>query len=317
MNLRMRSLVAGTVLSTALLVPTLAHAQANEAEAKVHYQKGVELYNESAYTAALEELEKAYALSPHYRVLYSLALVRAQLSDFVGALRGFQEYEAAAVDEPAQRKAEVRERIEALQQKVASLQIKVNLEDSEVYIDDQLKGTSPFDKPILVNPGKHTLYAKKGTKKSEPKVVTVAAGSSTRIAFELEGVSSTNPSTPSAGGGGTAPKEGGPSTFVIVGGVATGILAAGAITTGILTLGARSSLKDAQESPAAGTDLTDKHDKISTFALTTDILGGAAIVVGAVTLVAYLRGKKSDAPATTASTWVTATPRGIGLGGRF
>lgn len=315
MTLRPRTFLAGAALSAALLLPATASAQANEAEAKIHYQKGVELYNDGAYTAALEELEKTYTLSPHYRVLYSLGLVRAQLSDFVGALRAFQEYEAAAVDEPPQRKAEVRERVEALQQKVAAIQVKVNLDDTEVYVDDQLKGTSPFDKPILVNPGKHTVYAKKGTTKSEPKVITMAAGASTRMAFDLEGAPAGG--GPANGGGRDAAKGGGPSTLVVVGGIATGVLALGAITTGVLTLGARSDLKDAQQQPSSGADLTNKSDKVSTFALTTDILGGAAIVIGAVTLVAYLRGRKADTTTATASTWVTAGPSSVGFAGRF
>lgn len=313
---RLRSAAAAGALAT-LLFSGAAHAQANEAEAKVHYQKGVDLYNDGAYTNALAELEKAYALSPHYRVLYSLALVRAQLSDFVGALRGFQEYLAAAVDETPQRKAEVKERIEQLQQRVATVTVKVNVEDAEVYIDDQLKGTSPMPQPILVNPGSHKIYAKKGTAKTEPKALTLNAGSQNRIALELEGVAT----TPSANVAATTtsppppPKAGSP--LITIGLITTGVLAAGAATMGVLTLTKRSSLEEAQSQPNSRANLESKADDISTFALVTDILTGAAVVAGGVTLYMILTKKPEPAQTGKAGTWLTAGPTSLGVAGRF
>lgn len=313
--------VLATIISSTFAAP--ARAQGNEAEAKIHYQKGVDLYNESAYTAALAELEKAYALSPHYRVLYSLALVRAQLSDFVGALRAFQEYQAVAVDESPQRKAEVKERIEALQQKVSAISIKVNVDDAEVYIDDQLKGTSPFPQPVLVNPGNHVIYARKGSAKTEPKSLTLGGGA-TRIALELEQPSSTSPTAPlpttPAPQTTVTPTSSGVSP-VTIGLIATGALAAGAVTTGLLTLGARGDLKDKQNVPTKSGDLDSASSKVSTLALVTDILGGGALIAGGVTLYLALKKKpegskvQTTTPATGA--WLTVGPSSVGVAGRF
>lgn len=318
MNSRLRSVCAAAALST-LLFSGAAHAQANEAEAKVHYQKGVDLYNDGAYTAALAELEKAYALSPHYRVLYSLALVRAQLSDFVGALRGFQEYLAAAVDESPQRKAEVKERIEQLQLRVAQITVKVNVDDAEVYVDDQLKGTSPMPQPILVNPGNHKVHAKKGSAKTEPKSLTLNAGSQNRIALELDVGQAPSPQ-PVAGSTSSEPapaKDSGMS-LTTVGLIATGVFAAGAATMGVLTLVKRGDLEDAQSQPSTRANLESKADSISTFALVTDILTGAAVIAGGFTVYTILSKKKTEPPPTArAGTWLTAGPTSLGIAGRF
>lgn len=311
-----RYLLVSSLVGALLLAPSVSYAQANEAEAKVHYQKGVDLYNDGAYTAALAELEKAYALSPHYRVLYSLALVRGQLSDFVGALLGFQDYMAAAVDESPARKAEVKERIEALQQKVASVTIKVNIDDAEVYVDDQLKGTSPFPQAVLLNPGKHVFYAKKGTTKTEPKTISVGAGSH-RIALELDAGNAAGPSPLKIET--TAPTRSSETgtPWVTIGIITTGAFVVGTAVTGLLTLSARSDLETKQKAPNNIGDLDSASSKVSTMALVTDILAGAAIVAGALTAYAVIT-KKPVATTTTASkTWLTAGPTSLGFGGRF
>ena len=92
----MRAWLAAAAIAAALASAPSAHAQAPSAtdveEARKHYARGVELYNQGADGAALAELERAYQLAPNWKVLYELGVVELNLHDFASALRHFEQY---------------------------------------------------------------------------------------------------------------------------------------------------------------------------------------------------------------------------------
>src|SRR4051794_16402603 len=60
--------------------------------ARTHFKRGLELYQDGDFRAALIELERAYALEPRYRLLYDLGQVAYALRNYVDAERYFTEY---------------------------------------------------------------------------------------------------------------------------------------------------------------------------------------------------------------------------------
>ncbi len=74
--------------------PSVARAQSKDevAEARAHYKKGLDLYEDHAFDAALIEFQRAYDTAPSYKILYNLALVYLQLNDWAGSLRSFNRY---------------------------------------------------------------------------------------------------------------------------------------------------------------------------------------------------------------------------------
>jgi Tfp pilus assembly protein PilF len=52
-------------------------------EARQRYQRGLQLFNEGNYEAARVEFERAYQLSPSYKILYNIGLCYEQLGDYV------------------------------------------------------------------------------------------------------------------------------------------------------------------------------------------------------------------------------------------
>src|SRR5262245_20824847 len=63
-----------------------------QAEAAVRYKKGVDLFNESDFQAALIEFRRAYGLAPNYAVLYNIGQVYFQLQDYAHALTTLEQY---------------------------------------------------------------------------------------------------------------------------------------------------------------------------------------------------------------------------------
>jgi hypothetical protein len=298
-------------------------------EARAHYSRGVQLYTEGSYDAALVELERANRLAPSYRILYSIGLVQLKLNDYVKALQSFEQYlSLGGAEVAAARKTEVEERIGQLKQRVAIVDINVNVEGADVLIDDIAVGKSPL-KPVKLNPGYHKIAASKAGYNGDAKQIALAGADHTTVTFELTSltaavvapVPTTTPTTPTdttQQASTTLPAPEAPKTRkgVWIGWAVTGALAAGAVVTGVVALSSSSKLSDQVDNQAtASGDIASTHDTTVTMALVSDILTGLAVVAGGVSLYLTLTPPKHDAPP--ASARLIVGPRGAGIAGQF
>jgi hypothetical protein len=319
------------VLAAAWLVAAPARAQpaptpGEVEEARKHYARGVELYEQHADTAALGELERAYELAPNWKVLYELAVVELALHDFAASLGHFEQYlDQGKEAVKGARREEVIARIAQLQQEVGTIDL-VTAAGAELKVDDVDVGTAPLAKPLILNPGHHKLAASKDGVVAESRAISVAGGDRTRVELlipapvpapvpspspaavvppplppsSLPGPAETLPA-PRGGREETSP----PSTPYPpwLGFSATGLFASGAIVTGIEALSASSSLSRAKsDGPSTAATLGSLASRAHAFALASDILSGSALLVGGVTLYFTLRAPRTaPAPAPAAS----------------
>jgi tetratricopeptide (TPR) repeat protein len=58
-------------------------------EASERFRRGVKLYRDADYVAALVEFKRAYELAPNFRVLYNLGQTSRQLKDYAAALDAY------------------------------------------------------------------------------------------------------------------------------------------------------------------------------------------------------------------------------------
>lgn len=316
-------------------------------EAASRFRKGIELFKEGDYRAALIEFRRCYELVPNYQVLYNIGQVYFQLQDYAGALNAFERYlSEGGTQIAAVRRDEVRKDIEKLKARVANLEIVVSVSDAEIAIDDVLIGKSPLAKPVLVSAGRHKVTATKEGRPPVTKVVDIAGGDTLRVSLELveqggatvvtppptgEPPKTTPPAvptdppstTPATSTTTTAPPlpppDTGSSTPMIAGWAITGGLTAGAVVVGILALGASSDLETTRSTGGVSrAELDDAQSKSVTLALVTDILAGAAIVAGGVSIYLTVSGSGSDPKATGYdSLRVGVTPTGVRLLGAF
>ena len=88
--------------------------------------------------------------------------------------------------------------------------------------------------------------------------------------------------------------------------------------TGILALGAHSDAETKLGTRGVkAADIEAAHSKTATLALVTDVLGGAAIVMGGVTIVLAATSGKSRVDAAKPAAALLLSPRGALLTGRF
>lgn len=255
-----------------------------------HFQRGVALYNEADYRAALVEFRRAYETAPNPAVLYNIGQTYYQLQSYAQALTTFERYLAESGEQAAHAK-EVEDTVDILRSRVGKLQISVNLDGCEVTVDDELAGKTPIGEPVLVSIGRRKVIAMCEGRAAETRVVEVAAGDVVEVKLVLA-ANALPASALRADRAGAGSKSA--TNWRRVGWISTGVLAAAAATTGVLALMASSDLDDERHTyPSSLGALDDKASKLRRLSLAADVLGAATLVVGGLTLTYTLTSSKS------------------------
>jgi hypothetical protein len=325
---------AGALAITAPALPSLAQQQPAPSkdqvkEAGTRFKKGLDLFKDGDYQAALIEFRRAYELAPNYNVLYNIGQVYFQLQDYPNALSALQRYIAeGGKNIPSSRHADVDKDIEKLLARVANFTIVTTVADADVTIDDVSVGKSPLAKPIMVSAGKHKITISKAGFTATTKVIEIASSETQNVPIDPVKIEVAPPPTPVApppetGPANTTPTEAPPPpppppparSVPVPGIVVTSGLTVGAVVMGILALGASSNLSTLRASPTATRDSLDSaHDKTVAYALVTDILAGGAIISAGVTLYVGLREPKKDSAPTAPAQPTSFTTVRVGMG---
>lgn len=292
---------AGFALAFSLLSsPLSALAQSDEGggasageslevvQARKHFGQGLKLYKEGNFDAALVQFERAYAVKANYKVLYNIAQSYFELRQYVEARDSLTRYlkdGGDAID--AERRSSVQTDLNELERRIAHLKLIVNVPGASVYVDGKKVGTTPLSQAIDVSEGQRTVAIESSDRGSKQRVVRVAGGEELTIDVVFEEPSKTAPSPLTSS---NLPPPSSPSNGLGAGFWVTGItalaLGAGAGVTGYLTLRAEREHDEKLNSlGVAQSELDDSRDKTKTFALTTDILAGSAVVFAGIATV--------------------------------
>jgi PEGA domain len=313
--------ISSLLLFAVMLGATPAFAQAKPApavgdldEARQRFQRGVELYKEGSFDAALAEFNKAYELAPNYRVLFNLAQVQNERHDYVSALQDFQKYlDQGGTEISADRRDQVNKEITALKSRVAELTITADVDGAEVLVDGVSSGTLPLSEPVLVSAGVRQLQVKKAGYETSTRTETIAGGDNARFDFKLQAIPSAS-ATPTVattppvfsqtdGSGPTETADHSSNVPFWVTLASTTLLAGGAVTFGVLTNSANSRLDHELNSfPASQSGINDARSTLKRDALITDVLTGTAVVSGGFCVFFALHGphgKSTQAAQTT------------------
>jgi len=278
--------------------------------ARVHFQRGIEFFNDESYEAALVEFQRAYEIAPSYQILYNTGRIHVALKNYARALRDLRQYLAeGGANITDDRKAQVTELIRSLEQKVATLQIVSKVEGTLISIDDHPVGTAPV-KDMVVNPGDRRVTASKPGYLPVTVVVTVTATEARRLEVSPTKVAQSKVVVERSN---IAP---------VIAWTATGLLTAGAIASGIVALNAEKDLDDRKDSeigaPKGAFD--DDADKVKMWAITTDALAAGALIAGGIS--AYLTFFNQEPDERTGvkaapRLGLSVTPRDVALHGTF
>jgi tetratricopeptide (TPR) repeat protein len=304
MRARVAVFVAVTAACCAQLLTASAAADDGTVamrEAGKHFQRAVSLYGEADYRAALVEFRRAYAGSPHVSVLYNIGETQYQLQDYAAALTTFERYlaESGAADP---HRAEVESNVETLRARVGHISVVTIPSGADVTVDDQAAGRTPIDRPLLVSIGHRKVVATIPGRSPVTKYVDVATDDNLSLTLQLQDATAPvrTPLPALALAPASEPSHAG-ATWRIVGWTTTGVLAAGALTMGLLADKASSDLSAARNAyPTTAATLNHDASLTSTYSLVADSLAVAAAVVGSITLVSTFAASGDRAPDRTA-----------------
>jgi hypothetical protein len=252
-----------------------------KAEASQHFSRGVELFQEEAYRAALVEFQRAYEVAPDYRLLYNIAQAKLQVQDYLGAAQSYEAYLAeGGKGVPPDRRVSVEQAMTALRERIARVSIGANRDGADVFLDDQKIGTTPLQGTVLMNVGRHRLSARTRDGATDARVIDVAGGDIADVKFELAPPITEKTIVVREG---DQPMSLQRKLAVVSWSVGGALLVGGAVTA-VLTSSASDDLDSKLNILGVDDDsVQDQRDTIKTLALTTDILlatGGAAAVAG-------------------------------------
>ena len=305
--LRVLGLTVLTSLALLAGATSVAHAQQGPiGEAAKHFQRGVQLYGEADYHAALVEFRRAYELAPNPTVLYNVGQTYYQLQNYAAALVALQRYVAEA-GSGAPHRREVEQTIDTLQSRVGKVAVTGGPPGLDITVDDELVGKTPLDEPILVSVGRRKITALRGGRPLDTRVVEVVSGETRPLVLSAGDETPPSSATPR-----TVPSKPSPRSAVTTGWIITGSLGAVAIGTGIAAYAQSRSLKSARESvPATKSDLDSKSTWVTRLSIAADISGVLALVAGGITL------KYSLSQSSTSETHVALSPAGVHIAGTF
>jgi hypothetical protein len=284
-------------------------------QARTHFTRGAELFKEGNFRAALVEFRRANEIAPNFRILYNLGQTYQELHDYVNALRAYEEYiDKGGAEIAADRRAEVEAEIRKLHGRVAQVTVKSDAEGAQLLVDDAPTGVTPLREPLLLSAGAHRLVLMRQGTSIAVTSVEVAGGDT--VTVELKASPASAPPTPPV-----APRaqvSSGLGAAFWVGVATTGALVVGTTVTGLIALDAKRDYSDKLGAfPGSRADVDAARDRTKHFALATDILGGAAILVGIGTVYLAVTAKGGEAPRNTPSVGLLIGPTSLGVQGSF
>jgi hypothetical protein len=279
-------------------------------QASEHFARGVKLYQEDDFRAALIEFSRAYELAPNWAVLYNVGQAHYSLRDYAAALRTLEKYVREGGEQIApDRRTQVEREIGELRGRVAHVTVVSNVDGVDVALDDAPFGRASASESMLVGAGRHKLSASRAGFAPVLRVVDIAGGDTLTIRLDL--VPETMPS-PAAEH--EQPSYAGAiiSGLVGVAGVAVGT------TFGVLTLNGKSTLdgecSGAKVCPSKAQSDIDAYTRNGTISGIGFGVGALGLVLGGY-LFFHERGK--EAPQTRARIVPWVGPGGGGLSGTF
>lgn len=130
-------------------------------QAKADYESAKLLFSDGDNAGAAIKFKSAYDNSKDPRLLWNMAACEKNLRRYSRALKQLRQYVAEGGDKvTAQDRAEAQELIKVMEPFTAKLKIKVTEPGAEVYVDDELIGTSPIE-PLVVDFGARKVRVRK------------------------------------------------------------------------------------------------------------------------------------------------------------
>jgi hypothetical protein len=245
--------------------------------------------------------------------------VRLQLGQYAEARPALERYEREGGDRiPAARRDSLQADFETISARTATVHVITNALGADILVDDDVVGTSPLARSLLLNAGEHRLGARKPGYREKTVRQALAGRDDVTLKIDLDEI----PEVPrvqviSAPLVPTAPESSRP-TWRWVAWSATGALTLGTAITGGLGIQAANQLNAMKKTYQAPGTLTSQSQTANGLFLAEYIFGGAAIAAGAGALYLTLTpGSNEKAPAPAKRVGLSVGPGWVRVVGRY
>jgi tetratricopeptide (TPR) repeat protein len=144
--------------------------------ARQRFQEGVRLFDQGKFEEARAAFLQAYALKKHPAVLLNLAQSELRSDHPVEAARHFSEFLRDNPNaDPAERKA-AEDGLASARTKTARVDVKVDVDGAEVFIDGELVGRAPLPEAVDVAAGTRTVEVRVGGRPPQTAEASASIG---------------------------------------------------------------------------------------------------------------------------------------------
>jgi hypothetical protein len=172
----------------AVCVPgLLAAEEGTKLDARTEFNRGIDLFAEQKYEAAVASFRKAYELKPTWKLLYNIGQCEAALKRFGLSIDAFEQYLAQGGDDiPSDKLDYVLDELDKMRRMVGN--VKISAPDGmEIWIDQIHRGTTPTNTPITVTAGiSHEIVLKQDGKDVHVTNEKVRGGSVVEVEFGMK-----------------------------------------------------------------------------------------------------------------------------------
>ncbi|MCA9643700.1 MAG: hypothetical protein H6718_02210 [Polyangiaceae bacterium] len=184
-------LAACAAPSVALAAPKDKSVSDSDRESsRVHFRKGIKLFQDGNFVGALAEFQASYKLKPAGSTLQNIALCQKQLFRYAEAaetLADLLKLHSAELNDGE--KTAVRQTMEELEGLVGRVSISVVPASAKVSVDGRILSAEQLAEPIRLNVGEHRIRAEAPGYAPIDQTVRIASGDAAKpFNFELRAV---------------------------------------------------------------------------------------------------------------------------------
>ena len=152
------------------------------AEARQRFQRGVDLYEERNYTAAMVEFQRAYELTRNPAVLFNISATHELSGHMVEALDAMLEYERLAPrDVVASRREAIDASLARIRRSIATIIVRVEAEGLSLMVDGLQRSVSEARTGLRVAAGRHRVTLSAPHYQTREEQFDVSGGNSVTI----------------------------------------------------------------------------------------------------------------------------------------
>lgn len=166
--------------------PAASLAETLQGPSKNHYDSGRLLYRDGDYAGARMKFQDAYDHSHDPRLLWNMAACEKNLRRYSHVLELIERYltEGGPLLTTSDRE-EAKRLLDAIKPFVGRVTVSLNVPGARVFVDDRPVGTSPIDKPLLIDMGDRRIKVTKPGYDPFTKTETIPGGADTTMTISL------------------------------------------------------------------------------------------------------------------------------------